>query len=79
MNFDLEKNELPEWLVAGMSCTAKVTTYEKKDALQIPKALVQTDKENEKTKYVMVLGEDDEPQRRDVKLGHSKGRHGRNS
>ena len=73
MQFDLEKSELPDWLVAGMSCTAKVLTYEKKDALQIPKDFVQTDEENEKTKYVMLVVEDeDEPQRRDVKVGQSK-------
>ncbi|QEG37296.1 efflux RND transporter periplasmic adaptor subunit [Bythopirellula goksoeyrii] len=74
MQFELDKSEFPEWLVAGMSCKAKVTTYEKKDALQIPKDLVQTDKEDEKTKYVMVLVEDEEdPQRREIKVGHTKG------
>lgn len=74
MQFDLGASELPEWLVAGMSCTIKVTTYEKKDVLQVPKVLIQTDKEDEKTKYVMVVIEDEkEPLRREVKLGHTKG------
>jgi HlyD family secretion protein len=63
----------PEWLKPGMSCKAKVTTYEAEDAVVIPADLVQTDKEDEKTKYVMLQVEDEEkPVRRDLKLGKKK-------
>ena len=74
MHFDLGDDELPEWVVAGMSCSAKVTTYEKDDALQVRKEYVQTDKDNDKIKYVLLQSsEGDEPVRKEVKLGHSKG------
>ena len=73
VRLDLDKDELPEWLVAGMSGNVKVTTYDKKDALMVPTDLIQTDKDNEKIKYVMLLkGDDEEPVRREVKLGKSK-------
>ena len=73
MRLDLDKSELPDWLVAGMSCNVKVTTYEKKDALLVPADLIQTDEDNEKIKYVMLLaGEDAKPTRREVKLGKTK-------
>ncbi len=73
MRLDLDKSDLPDWLVAGMSCSVKATTYNKKDALMVPVELIQTDKENEKIKYVMLITDDDEePIRREVKLGKSK-------
>jgi HlyD family secretion protein len=73
LQLDLSKGDLPEWLVAGMSCSVKVTTYDKKDALLVPADMIQTDKDDEKIKYVMRLaGEDEEPVRREVKLGKTK-------
>ncbi len=66
-------DEGPEWLKPGMSCKAKVATYEAKDAIVVPAELVQTDEKNEKKKYVMLQVEDEaKPVRRDVKLGKTK-------
>jgi multidrug efflux pump subunit AcrA (membrane-fusion protein) len=66
-------DEGPEWLKPGMSCKAKVTTYEAKDAVVIPAELVQTDDKDEKQKYVMLKVKDEEkPVRRDIKLGKTK-------
>lgn len=73
LQLDLDKSDLPEWLVAGMSGAVKVTTYDKKDALLVPVDMIQTDKDDEKIKYVMRLaGDDEEPVRREVKLGKTK-------
>lgn len=73
MRLDVKKDELPEWLVAGMSCNIKIVTYDKKDALLIPEEMVQTDKDDDQIKYVMLVAEDeDEPVRREVKLGKKK-------
>jgi len=39
----------------------------------VPADLIQTDEDNEKIKYVMLLtGDDEEPVRREVKLGKTK-------
>ncbi len=70
----------PKWLVAGMTCKAKVVAYENKEALVIPQDLVQTDEDNKKVKYVMLLEspedetEEAKPVRRNVKLGRKKGK-----
>jgi multidrug efflux pump subunit AcrA (membrane-fusion protein) len=73
VRLDLDTSDLPDWLVAGMSCNVKVTTYDKKVALLVPTDLIQTDKDDEKIKYVMLLsGDEEEPIRRDVKLGKTK-------
>ena len=73
MLLDVDLSEAPEWLVAGMTCKTKVKVYENKQALLIPTDLVQTDEEDETTKYVMLVdSEEDEPMRRDVKLGRTK-------
>ncbi len=73
VQIEITGRDLPDWLVAGMSCSVKVKTYNKPDALLVPKDLVQTDEENEKVKYVMLLErENEEPVRREVKLGRSK-------
>jgi HlyD family secretion protein len=73
LHLDLENNDVPEWLVAGMTCAVKVRVYENEKALLIPTDMVQTDEEDKKQKYVMLLAEDDqEPTRRDVKLGRTK-------
>jgi multidrug efflux pump subunit AcrA (membrane-fusion protein) len=56
-----------------MTCQATVKVYENKSALVIPTGMVQTDEEDETTKYVMLVDpEEEEPVRRDVKLGRSK-------
>jgi multidrug efflux pump subunit AcrA (membrane-fusion protein) len=73
MFLDVDLSDAPEWLVAGMTCQATVKVYENKSALVIPTGMVQTDEEDETTKYVMVVDpEEEEPVRRDVKLGRSK-------
>jgi len=68
--FDLTGSELPDWIVAGMSCKVKVTTYDKEDALVVPKKAVQTDKIDEELKYVWLVNPKDadaKPERRNVK------------
>ena len=75
IRMEMDNAAIPDWLVAGMTCKTKITTYHNKNALQIPAELVQTDEENEKVKYVMFVDPDqDEPVRRDVKLGHKQGK-----
>ena len=65
--------DAPDWLVAGMTCKANVTVYENAAALVIPTELVQTDEDNKKSKYVMLVDrETEKPVRRDVKLGREK-------
>jgi HlyD family secretion protein len=72
-DFSLEvevTGEAPEWLVPGMTGKVKVTTYEKENALTVPDSAVRTDEEDEEKKYVLVQVEgQDEPERRDVKVG----------
>ncbi len=73
MQLDVDTDSAPEWLVAGMTGKVAVVTYENKKALVVPAALVQTDEEDDKIKYVMLVKEDeDEPVRRNVKLGRTK-------
>ncbi len=73
MRLDLDKEDLPDWLVAGMSCSVEVTTYDKKDALMVPADLINTDEDDDKIKYVMLFkGDDREPVRREVKIGKTK-------
>ena len=75
MQLDVDNSALPAWLVAGLTCKAKVTTYHNEKALQIPLNLVQTDEDNKKIKYVMrVDAEQDEPVKRKVKLGRKQGK-----
>jgi len=80
VKLDIDNAEVPGWLVAGMTCKAKVVTYENKKALVIPLDLVQTDEDDEKVKYVMLLSseedeaDEDEPVRRKVKLGRKQGK-----
>ena len=52
--FDLT-GDVPEWIVAGMSCKVKVATYDKADALVVPKKAVHTDKDDEEIKYVWLV------------------------
>lgn len=79
--FDLAGSELPDWIVPGMSCKVKVTTFDKQDALVLPKKAVRTDKNDEEVKYVWLVvakGKDQDSQdakveRRIVKLGRTSG------
>jgi multidrug resistance efflux pump len=76
INFELEQDEIPDWVVPGISGKAQITTYEKKDALVVPRSAVHDDEENEDQKYVWLVDPDDDeakPQRRNVKLGKRKG------
>lgn len=78
--FDLT-GDVPEWIVAGMSCKVKVATYDKADALVVPKKAVHTDKDDEEIKYVwLVDAKEDKAKdasikavRREVTLGKSSG------
>ncbi len=73
MRLELDQEDLPEWLVAGMNCSVKVTTYDNKNALMVPAAMINTDEDNDKLKYVMLSkGDDREPIRREVKVGKTK-------
>ncbi len=69
-----DEDSIPGWLMPGMTCKAKIVTYETEDAVVIPADLLQTDDDDPDKKYVMVLGEEDEDEsvRRDVKLGKTK-------
>jgi hypothetical protein len=75
INFSLTQDQIPDWVVPGMSCKIQLTTYNKKDALVIPKTAVHDDEENEDQKFVWIVNPDDEdakPERRNVKLGKRK-------
>lgn len=72
VNLELQDAEIPDWLVAGMSCKTKVTAYDKENALAVPEAAVHTDDENEDENYVWVVDPEDDDakaERRNVKLG----------
>jgi multidrug efflux pump subunit AcrA (membrane-fusion protein) len=76
INFDVEQDQIPAWVVPGMSCKVQVTVYDKKDALVIPKKAAHADKDDPDQQYVWLVQADDEeakPARRNVKLGKSKG------
>jgi len=76
INFDLEQDQIPDWIVPGMSCKVQIITFDKKDALVVPKAAIRTDEDNEDQKYVWLVDPDDDeakPERRNVKLGKRKG------
>jgi multidrug resistance efflux pump len=77
VEFAIQDEETPDWIVAGMTCKLRVTSYEKADALTVPKAAVRTDEDDEDKKYVwLVVDPDDEeakPQRRDVTPGKTSG------
>ena len=80
VKLEVDLSDAPEWLVAGMTCDAKIVTYENKEALVIPNDHVQTDEDNDKIKYVMLVVSDEdeveenEPLRRNIKLGRKKGK-----
>jgi multidrug efflux pump subunit AcrA (membrane-fusion protein) len=76
IDFDLEQDQIPDWVVPGMSCKAQITIYDKQEALIVPKAAVRDDEDNEDQKYVWLVDPEDgdaRPERRNVKLGKRKG------
>ncbi|MAT70046.1 MAG: hypothetical protein CMJ58_11040 [Planctomycetaceae bacterium] len=73
ISLEMDCDDAPEWLLPGMTCKATFTTYESKDAVVIPADLVQSDEDDEDQKYVMIVkDEDEDPVRRDIKLGKKK-------
>ena len=76
INIELDQEEIPDWVVAGMSCKIQVKTYDNKDALAVPKAAIHEDEDDPNTKYVWLVDPDDEkakPERRDVTVGKRSG------
>lgn len=69
--FELTTNDLPEWLVPGMSCEVEVITYQKEDALLVPKKAIHDDESKDK-KYVWTV-EEDKPVKTWVETGREKG------
>jgi HlyD family secretion protein len=76
ITFDVNQEKIPDWIAPGMSCKVQLTTYDKKEAVLVPKAAVRDDEDDEDQKYVWVVDAEDEdakPVRRNVKLGKRKG------
>jgi multidrug efflux pump subunit AcrA (membrane-fusion protein) len=77
LDLDLEQQDEPAWLVAGVTCKIKVTTYDKPDAVVVPKEALHTDEEDEDKSYAWVVDPDDKdaaPERRDVEIGRQNGK-----
>jgi multidrug resistance efflux pump len=75
IDFDVKQDQIPDWVIAGMSCKVQITTYDKADTLAIPKKAVHDDKDDPDQHYVWLVDADDteaKPERRNVKLGHPK-------
>ncbi len=75
INFEVQQDQVPDWVVAGMSCKVQITTYDKADALAVPKKAVHDDKDDPDQHYVWLVDPDDaeaKPERRTVKLGKRK-------
>ncbi len=77
IEFELDQEDIPDWVVAGMSCKIEVKSYDKKDAITVPKAAVHDDEDDVNKKYVWLIAdpedEDAKPERRDVTLGKRSG------
>jgi multidrug efflux pump subunit AcrA (membrane-fusion protein) len=77
IEFELAQEDIPDWVVAGMSCKIEVKSYDKKDAITVPKAAVRDDEDDVNKKYVWIIAdpedEDAKPERRDVTLGKRSG------
>jgi multidrug resistance efflux pump len=77
IELELDQAEVPDWVVAGMSCKIEVKSYDKKDAITVPKAAVHDDEDDVNKKYVWLIAdpddEDAKPERRDVTLGKRSG------
>lgn len=73
VELDVDLDDAPDWLLPGLTCKVKLTTYEADDAVVVPQEYVNTDEDDSREKYVLVLeDEDEEPVRRKVKLGKKK-------
>jgi RND family efflux transporter MFP subunit len=75
INFTPEADSIPEWIVAGMNCKVNVTTYNKADAIVLPKKAVHDDEADPDKHYVWIVPSDDsdaKAERREVKLGKRK-------
>jgi multidrug efflux pump subunit AcrA (membrane-fusion protein) len=75
IDFDVDQDEVPSWIVAGMSCKINVTTYDKEIAIVVPKKSVHDDEYDPDLHYVWLVDKDDadaKPKRRDVKVGKRK-------
>lgn len=75
VTFEVQQDQIPDWVVAGMSCKIQITTYDKADALVVPKKAVHDDKDDPDQHYVWLVDPDDteaKPKRRTVKLGKRK-------
>jgi len=67
---------VPDWIVAGMTTKTRVTSYDKADALTVPKAAVRSDEDDEDKKFVWIVDPDDadvKPVRRNVTVGKTSG------
>ncbi len=71
MELEIHSSDVPEWLVAGMTGKVKVTTYEKKQALMVPKDAVHSEEADEDAKYVWLV-EGDKAKKQSVKTGKTK-------
>jgi len=75
ITFEVDQEQIPDWVVAGMNSKVQITTYDKADALVIPKKAVHDDKDDPDKHYVWVVDADDaeaKPEKRFVKLGKRK-------
>jgi multidrug resistance efflux pump len=76
VELELEQEAVPDWVVPGMTGKVRVVSYDKADALVVPKAAVHTDEDDEDVKYVWVVESDDpanKAERRDVTVGKTSG------
>jgi multidrug efflux pump subunit AcrA (membrane-fusion protein) len=76
VNFDVKQDAIPDWVAAGMNCKIQVNTYDKKDALVVPKKAVHDEEDNPDEHFVWLVDPKDtdaKPQKRVVKLGKRKG------
>jgi multidrug efflux pump subunit AcrA (membrane-fusion protein) len=75
INFDLDQDDIPSWIVAGMSCKISITTYDALNAIVLPKKAVHDDDYDPETHFVWLVDAEDataKPKRREVKLGKRK-------
>jgi multidrug resistance efflux pump len=75
ITFDVDQEQIPDWVIAGMNCKIQITTYDKADALAVPKKAVHDDKDDPDKHYVWLVDPDDaeaKPEKRFVKLGKRK-------
>jgi multidrug efflux pump subunit AcrA (membrane-fusion protein) len=71
VGFQLEQGALP--IVAGMTCTVKLTGYSKDDALAVPTSAIFSEEADDSQKYVLIHKEGSEPEKRSVTTGEVGG------